>query len=358
MLQRRNFLKALAVPLAAAPSGRQRQFTVGLYSLPHVPDPWREVSEAGVNVVNAGKAGQLDVAHEHGLGAWLATSADPAKIRQTVAAAKNNPALLFWETEDEPTFVWKKPEAVRVSPERIIAAYRLIKSLDPQRPVYLNHSPTNLVGTLQRYNAGADIVATDVYPVIPHGIREQYALWPGGRQGDLLNTHISQVGDYTDKMRRVAGPERAVFMVLQAFAWENLRGKDRDPRMVLYPTRSQIRFMTWQAIIHGVEGVVYWGLSSNPPGAPVWGDLKAVLAELRQYRAELAAPPSKLPLKLEYHDTGHSLDRGIEWAARGRLLACVNADPNPVDVSIRGLRTSVVRERFAPFDVRLFKLEL
>jgi len=26
--------------------------------------------------------------------------------------------------------------------------------------------------------------------------------------------------------------------VLQAFAWENLREKDRDPRMVLYPTRE------------------------------------------------------------------------------------------------------------------------
>jgi len=50
----------------------------------------------------------------------------------------------------------------------------------------------------------------------------------GGRQGDLLNSTISQVGQYADKMRRVAGPSRAMWMVLQAFAWENLREKDRQ----------------------------------------------------------------------------------------------------------------------------------
>src|SRR5207253_6798906 len=96
-------------------------------------------------------------------------------------------------------------------PERIIAVRKLIQSLDPNRLFYLNHSPTNLVSTLRRYNAGTDVVATDVYPVIPRGIRNQYALWPDGQQGDLLNESISQVGQYTEKMRQVAGPAKPVF---------------------------------------------------------------------------------------------------------------------------------------------------
>jgi hypothetical protein len=136
-------------------------------------------------------------------------------------------------------------------------------------------------------------------------------------------------------MRRVAGPSRAVFMVLQAFAWEDLRDKDRDPAMVLYPDRAQLKSMAYQAIIHGADGLLYWGLASAPPAASIWNDLRVVLSELAQMAPELAAPAQKISLRIEYHDTGHSLDRGIEWTARpsgkGLVLFTVNADLNPVE---------------------------
>ena len=85
----------------------------------------------------------------------------------------------------------------------------------------------------------------------------------------------------------------------------------------------------------------------------------------------------KLPLKLTYLDTGHSLDRGIEWLAkplgRDTLLIAVNADRNPVDVTFAGLgryrsieskfeSTSFVwtngsmREQFEPFGTRVWRL--
>ncbi len=303
---------------------------------------------------------------------------DQARIRKVVESAKDNPALLFWETEDEPTFVWKKPGQWRVPPEQIIATRRFVESLDATHLFYLNHSPTNLESTLRLYNPGADIIATDIYPVIPHGIRELYALWPDGSHGDLLNPYVSQVGQYADKMRRVAGRSRAVFMVLQAFAWEKLREKDPDPRMVLYPTRAQTRFMAWQAVVHGVNGIVYWGLSYTPPEAPVWGDLQAVAAEFRHLSGELAARAMPLPVRLAYHDLGYSLDRGIEWTVRrsgsGAVLIAVNADRNPVEVTFQGLdayrnlevlfeaRSAPIvrggfRDRFAPFDVHIYRLE-
>jgi hypothetical protein len=204
-----------------------------------------------------------------------------------------------------------------------------------------------------------------------------YALWPDGRQGDLLNDTLSQVGQYADKMRAVAGPHRAVFMVLQGFAWEMLRDKDRDPAMVLYPTATQLRFMAWQAVVHGVNGLVWWGLSHTPPEAPLWNDLKTVVRELAQVRPALAAPPVKLPLKLTYHDTGHSLDRGIKWLAkplgRDTLLIAVNADGNPVEMTFEGLgrfrrcdslfesrpvawTKGQMREHFEPFGTRVWRL--
>jgi hypothetical protein len=355
---RRNFLSYLAVPWlvggAAASaadkggpfSGGRRPFVLGLYNLPKVADPWGEAQEAGCNLVRvAPSAQEFDQAREHKMRTWVSLgsiseknrAADESRIRGIVEQFRHDPALMFWETEDEPAFRWKSPEP-RVSPEQIIATHDFVRGLDPAHPLYLDHAPVNLESTLRKYNGGAEIIATDIYPVIPHGIREMYALWPTGRQGDFLNATISQVGEYTDKMRRVAGPSRAVFMVLQAFAWEDLRDKDRDPAMVLYPDRAQLKSMAYQAIVHGADGLLYWGLASNPAAAPVWTDLRAVLGELAQMAAELAAPPQKLALRIEYHDTGHSLDRGIEWTARpsakGIVLYTVNADENPVEARV------------------------
>ncbi|MBI4891185.1 MAG: hypothetical protein HY821_11215 [Acidobacteria bacterium] len=364
--------------LAAAPASLAKDgalliagvptFLNGLYQLPNHSEPHRAAAAAGFQVVHAGvKPGDLDSAHAHGLSCWLTTgSISPARRdqdRQRIAALvnqfKQHPALLFWETEDEPSYQWKK-SGPRVPPEVIRETYAYLRSLDPAHPVYLNHPPTNLVSTLQSYNPGGDILGTDIYPVIPHGIRDMYALWPDGRQGDLLNTHISQVGPYADKLRQVAGPSRAVVMVLQAFAWENLRDKGRDPAMVLYPTRDQLRFMACQSIVHGANGLLWWGLQFTPAAAPLWDDLAAVTRELRTLDRELVAPRAKLPLRIEYHDTGHSLDRGIEWIARrsasGTLLMAVNADPNPVRVTWTGLPGGPLTEQYAPFDVKIHKL--
>ena len=96
-----------------------------------------------------------------------------------------------------------------------------------------------------------------------------------------------------------------------------------------------------------------------------------------QVRGARAASSVKLALKLTDHDTGHSLDRGIEWLAkplgRDTLLIAVNADRNPVDVMFEGLgrfrrRESMfaprsvawtrgqVREHFEPFGTRVWRL--
>ncbi len=407
-MNRRQFLKTTALAAAGLPAATatfaanapiihpdrdgmlrvhgKREFIFGLYQVPKHDSALKEAADAGFNLINrSATRAAYDEAHALGLRGWSALgSIAPAnraegenRIRKTIETLRDHPALLFWETEDEPTFVWKEPMKQRVSAEQINETAAFIRRIDPTHPLYLNHSPTNLVATLQAYNPGADIVATDIYPIIPHGIREMYALWPDGRQGDFLNDSLSQVGQYADKMRAVAGASRTVITVLQGFAWENLRDKDRDPAMVLYPSEAQLRFMAWQSVVHGVNGIVWWGLSYTPSDAPLWKDLRTLVSELSEVRDALTAPAVKLPIKLTYHDTGHSLDRGIEWLAkphgRDTLLIAVNADGNPLDVTFEGLgrfknvesRSGVtsftwtkgsLRERFEPFGTRIWKL--
>lgn len=373
-MKRRGFLGSALAALAAGEPARvdsdgmlllngKRTFVLGLYQLPQGTAPWRRAADAGFHVVHADpKPDQLAQARAHNMHVWLTVGSkrkpeDEARIRKFVEQWKQHPEVLFWETEDEPSFVWKKPREVRISPEIIRETYRLVKSADPARPLYLNHSPTNLVSTLARYNPGGDFLATDIYPVITHGIREQYALWPDGQQGDLLNSTISQVGAYTDKMRQVAGPARGVWMVLQGFAWEMLREKDRDPRMIRYPTMAETRFMALQAIVHGATGLLWWGLYRTPPESGLWDSIAAVARELKGLSEELAARPLRAGVQIEYHDTGHSLDRGIEWvvkpSAKGSVLIAVNADKNPVEATMR-LGAWQRRELFEPFGARVF----
>ena len=397
LMLRRSFLASLAAPLGWASAsialdndgmleiGGKRQFVLGLYDLPKTPEPWKEAREAGFHLIHVGTSAEdFAQAREQGLRTWVSLgsisqknrTADEERIRRTVYQFRRDPSLLFWETADEPAFVWKGA-GPRISPQQIIETHNFVKALDPSHPLYLNHAPVNLESTLRKYNGGAEIIATDIYPVIPHGIRELYALWPDGQQGDLLNTTISQVGEYADKMRRVAGPSRAVFMVLQAFAWENLREQNRDPRMVLYPNREQMRSMAYQSIIHGVNGLLFWGLAYTPPEAPLWNDLRAVVSGLARLTPELAARPAKLSLRIEYKDIGHSLDRGIEWTARpsqhGVLFLCANADRNPVQARFEfrdGFREcedvegqqrlrfgrGVMEDTFAPFEAKAYRL--
>ena len=347
----------------------------------------KELADAGFNLVlSNGKGEDLDAINAAGLMAWVPVGTldlnhveeSAAKLRAAVEAVRNHPAVAFLETVDEPAWTWKKAEA-RVPAEALVKAYPIIKELDPHHLLYTNHAPTNLVETLQQYNAGTDIVAVDIYPVNPGGLREQYALFEDGYQGDLNNIYISQVGEYTQKMRRVAGPHRPVFMVLQAFAWEMLREEnDRDKSKVLYPLYPESRFMAFQSLIQGANGIVYWGNFFTPPDSPCWSDIKRVVREIADLKDVFVQRKAAISLEMRYHELGHSVDDGVQWTARRHddklyLFTC-NADKNPCKVTISSdsfrsfaqcrvlyedrsleLQDGAITDDWKPFDVHAYE---
>ncbi len=311
-------------------------------------EAYAELAEAGFNLVHAG-AKDLDEVHVAGLMAWSNAGTldlddrekSTQRLLDAVNAVKDHPALAFLETVDEPAWTWMKAEA-RVPAQALVEAYPIIKGADPNHLLYTNHAPTNLVKTMRAYNDGTDIVAVDIYPVNPGGLKHTYALFEDGYQGDLNNIYISQVGEYVDKMRRVTGPNRPLFMVLQAFAWEMLTDEgERRQEKILYPTYLESRFMAFQALIKGANGIVYWGSHYTPQPSQCWTDLKRVVREVADLAPALAERTAPLQLELDYHEVGHSVDEGVQWRAKehgGKLYVFTcNADKNPCRATVSGL---------------------
>lgn len=328
----------------------KRTLIIGSYHVPKSEKPFQELAKAGFNLVNTGALDQMDQAHAAGLMTWTAVGtldldkwdASAAELRERVRKVKDHPALAFLESVDEPAWTWME-DGQRVPAQAFVEAYPIIKEIDPNHLLYLNHAPTNLVKTMQAYNPGTDIVAMDIYPVNPGGIKSQFALFEDGHQGDLNNMTISQVGEYVDKMRQVTGPNRPLFMVLQGFAWEMLvEEKWRRDEKILYPSYAETRFMAFQSLIKGANGIIYWGHAYTPQPSQFWSDLKRVTREVADLAEILAQRTAPLELGLDYHETGHSLDDGVQVLCKefdGKLyLFTCNAYRYPCKATVSGLR--------------------
>lgn len=333
-----------------------RVFPIGAYALSKNMN-FAEAESVGFNLVHArADRATWDQAGEAGLWVWhsfgeaLDLTGEKAKsrrqaIRETVEELAEHPRLLFWESVDEPAWTDEAPAVARNQPEGLIAGRRFLRELDPAHPVYLNHAPRNTVETLRRYNPACDIVCVDIYPIIPPGLRPMYAITPDGRHGDLPNQTPSCVGEYVDKMRRVAGEGRSVFVVLQGFAWEALREKDMNTAQVRYPNARECRFMAWQSIIHGARGLMIWGLHTVPKEHPFIQDWALTLCEIRELTPVILGEEWPNPPVLRYHERGSSITAGIEVMGRetddAYYLVAANTSLDPAAADFLALPSDV-----------------
>lgn len=262
-------------------------------------------------------------AASHGLYCWV-NLRDLAKVgphdtkreallRRVINEFKDNPGLLLWKGVDEPE--WDK---VKIPP--MLHARDIIRQLDTNHPISIIQAPRGTVETLLPYAPAGDITGADIYPVS----------YPPGKDSLLTNKEISMVGDYTKTMMTVSQERQPVWMVLQ-IAWS---GVVKPGTTLRFPTFPQERFMTYQAIINGARGLVYFGgnvKQAMPPEDAVLGwnwtfwerVLRPVIEEVGTHSPlapALVAPASKLPIRI----TGGP---GIEFCVREAgsdlyILAC------------------------------------
>jgi len=284
-------------------------------------------------------------------------------LRKILARFKDHPALACWKGIDEPQ--WGKHPI-----EPMVAAYKLIKELDPDHPIWINHAPRGEIEDLKAYNVTLDITGADIYPIG----------YPPGTHSLRPNKNMSMVGDYTKLMMDVAENKKPVCMVLQ-IAWS---GVIKEGKTLRFPSFAEERFMTYQAIINGSRGLLYFGghigkacTSEDAKLGWNWNFwnrvLRPVIEEIGDksplYPA-LVAPNSKMPIKCS--------GEGMEFVVREVdnelfILACrreggtiqakfmgLPANLTTADVLYESPRTieaknGIFTDWFAPFDVHVYR---
>ena len=283
-------------------------------------------------------------------------------LRRVIDRFRNHPGLLLWKNVDEPQ--WGGTPV-----EPMVRAYRVIKELDPHHPVGLTHAPRGTLEQLRPYAAAADVLLLDIYPIgYPPG---KHSLWP--------NKEMSMVGDYT-KFIKEAADGKPVWMVLQ-IAWSGVIKPGKTLRL---PTFAQERFMTYQALINGARGLIYFGghiEKAMPPEDARLGwnwtfwrrVLRPVLEEVGNNSPlvpALVAPDSRLPVQVSGADD-------VEFCVREvgdiiYILAC-KREGETVEVKFSGLpdwvgegqvmyesprkvqaEKGAFTDWFAPFDVHVY----
>jgi len=255
-------------------------------------DEFRFLREAGFNVMGVrADSNTLDIAKQEGFKIFQfgyvpggRTCAEKCvSAEKDLSAIRRHPALLAYLPYDEPLWGGR-------SREELEDTYTAIRQADPAHPVFINEAPRNVISLLRNYARNTcDIYGVDIYPV-PEG----------NSHSELENRGLGSVGAYTARCVEVVNRRKPVWMTLQAFAWNRFTNLKLPPEAGNYPTWEQSRFMAYDAVINGAQGLLYWSLNVGH-SERFWQDLRKVTREL-SYMSSILVADTVLPAKLHCDD--------------------------------------------------------
>jgi len=247
-------------------------FPIGCYELPKDDAELEKMARAGMNLVRCRNRSDLDRVASVGMFGWMVIPMQQGAsdaVRKRIESVVTHPALAIWEGPDEVVHnftafsglyrtkkIYKSPDAWRKQALEAVAyseeqgrqiipklheAIALIRTLDPdKRQIWINEAAQSDLKFVRQYIDHIDITGCDIYPV----------------KADSQNVAI--IGDATDRWKKVGRNSKPIWMVLQAFSWNEL-GDYYGHKTVAYPTFTESRFMAYDAIVHGAHGILYWG---------------------------------------------------------------------------------------------------
>jgi hypothetical protein len=218
------------------------------------------------------------------------------------------------------------------------AGIALVKSLDTKhRPFWMNEAADSDLRYSRGYAGVVDAIGCDYYPV---------------RTGTF---DLRSIGKMVDRWDAV-GRGKPVWMVLQAFSWHPMV-PERGRR---YPHFTESRFMAYDAIAHGAQGILYWGsnLIDDPAFRQSMYTLTSELAALHPFLTERSLPNVSARV---IRDLFEPVGLGVRVVAKRSgddvLVILVNEDEHRhLSLDVQGLTTwngRTLYELYGPDEVQV-----
>lgn len=180
----------------------------------------------------------LDTAAELGL---LVIAEYNAPMFNVIAAYREHPTIIAWNIADD-------VDDGRLSVADVDARRIQTRAIDPSRITYISGFSRQSTD----FAASADVLGFQTYPIGNGGLTLDY------------------VGDILTDLRATLGPAHPLIANLQTFAWPGERA----------PTPQEVRNMTYQALVSGVDGIIYYTYLDDAWNMRNYSDIWATLQEL------------------------------------------------------------------------------
>lgn len=236
---------------------------------------------------------------------------EDTNVVSIVKDIKDHPALLLWYLNDE------RPASLV---NQVRNRHDLVLSLDDQHPTWsVTDKPTlcrDFLGTFE-------IFGTDAYPI--------------GNSTKRYSRPLEMVLAYSRIVREDSMNLYPMWHVPQAFDWKWFRKNWKDYLDVRYPTREELRQMTWQYLSAGANGIMYYSfntLRDFAKGADFdakWAELKEIAAEVKGFENVFLADEDHPAV------TGMTASVGARaWRCGGEIwLLAVNATRTPQKAALK-----------------------
>lgn len=222
---------------------------------------------------------------------------DTCRIRKIIRSNLNRTDVIGWFGADEPGVI-KTNQPQPISPDALKAGYDIAKATDPlKRPVWIDQANIGVpppsyncdLSSLLPYNKALDIYSTFAYPIPAQSIISN--CWK--------NLNLALVGEVATKHSTIANADKK-----RPF-WFFLQGSDKNSWGTSdctgcdqKPTKEEERFMAYNALIHGADGIFWFGVWALPTDDPTLKGILDVAKEINDNKNILTADVSTLDVKV------------------------------------------------------------
>ncbi|WP_413854240.1 hypothetical protein [Candidatus Ruminimicrobium bovinum] len=256
-------------------------FPIGIYGVNN-PEDIKTVKEAGFDTIQTYKSEPETLK-------LLADEAVKQNIKLVIPSSKIIRKEYQEEIENWPVLAWyifDEPDVAKLSREKLNTLDVNTKNIFPRvKTVFvIGQGKTEIP-----YYDLADILMVDWYPV-PHLPLESFG---------------NQIRIAKDFLNEMNCSKKELWAVVQAFDWKEFKQYRPDnDRIGRFPTKEEIRFMSYDAVFNGATGLFYFIYTSK--GVPLpqskpdnWKDLSSVANEMAAVRNILQAKLSDNPIEIK-----------------------------------------------------------